>query len=271
MGWWIRTSLRFLVVTVGIVILTSFTIDATDTFRGSQTALSSLADSWLTEECRNGTVAVSYADATWCVDRFPATPSLDCPQQVPRVPVHTAENLDDPACIPDVREDVLPWTNVARHQAEQLCARAEKELLPGSVWYRAALGTAYSACHVTGNAPRVNSESACRSGVGAFDMVGNVWELVQDTADQQIVTDDTLPATGYVSSVDTNGWPRRSTSSAQIQYGSDRVWSRPEGEAAVMRGGFYGSGTDAGIYAVHADIALDFSSGAISFRCGYQL
>ena len=39
---WVKHTVRFVVVTVGIVLLTSFTIDATDALRGSQTAKASL-------------------------------------------------------------------------------------------------------------------------------------------------------------------------------------------------------------------------------------
>lgn len=39
----------------------------------------------------------------------------------------------------------------------------------------------------------------------------------------------------------------------------------------MMRGGFYRSGEDGGIYSIHADIEPTFSSGAIGFRCVIDL
>jgi formylglycine-generating enzyme required for sulfatase activity len=99
-------------------------------------------------------------------------------------------------------------------------------------------------------------------------MVGNVWEWVRADVVEGVFDDVTLPETGYVSSVDTKGTPRSSSTTAPVEFNADYVWVlREEGVYAVMRGGYYDSGTDAGVYAFHAGILPTTPGIAIGFRC----
>ena len=259
-------------VTIGIIALTSISIDATNSLQGSQSMLASLANRILAEECAAGTVSVLVAGDNWCVDTFPATPSPECPHQTIRSHVFTTENVAAASCQPVVKEGGVPWTHVAKHHAIQLCARAGKELLPANVWYQAALGTpSDETCHINQSAIQTNRSSECVSAVGAYDMVGNVWELVVETVENGVVGDRELPSTGYVHAVSNEGWPVETRLESSGLFSGDYVWSSASGTKAIMRGGFFRSQADAGIYTLHADIEPNFTSGATGFRCGYRL
>lgn len=264
--------LRFGLVTMGILVLTSITIEATNGLAGSRTMLAVVAEWWLAPECASDTVAVRVAGETWCVDTFPAAPGPGCPYQTISSHIQTTENVATSGCEPIVTAGVSPWTFVARHHAVQLCARAGRTLLPGEIWYQAALGTPSDrACHTNNSQVRVNEESDCRSAVGAFDMVGNVWELVDNEAVDGQINDIVLPETGYVAAVSSGGWPIESTTELNEFFAGDYVWNQGMGTSAVMRGGFHRSRDDAGVYSVHAAVAPDFTGGATGFRCGYRL
>ena len=265
-------GLRFVLVTIGIIVLTSVTIDATSGLQGSRTMLAVVAERWLEERCAPDTVPVLVEGVMWCVDVFPAAPGPKCPHQHITSHLHTTENVTSHECEPVVRSGVIPWTYVARHHAVQLCARSGRELLSGEVWYRAALGTPDDVvCHTNATQVRVNTESQCRSAAGAYDMVGNVWELVANEVRDGTLDTIRLPETGYVSEVSLNGWPTQSTPEPNELFAGDYVWTQASGTTAVMRGGFHRSRRDAGIHSVHAAIESDFTGGAIGFRCGYRL
>lgn len=263
---WVKNSARFLMVTVGIILLTSLSIDATDMLRGSQSALGILADR-ATGDCPEGMVVVEGGEQRFCIDQYEAGVGENCPIPKPGVAVESAQNLNDSACAPISREEVVPWTNVAKHQAEALCARAGKRLPTATEWYVSALGTPDSdSCNIDGMLQETQP-SDCRSGAGVYDMVGNAWELVSTVVIDGAVEDRTLASQGYISSIDGAGFPIESSDKADPIFNDDYVWTEPEGEYAVMRGGYYGGGADSGVYTFHAKINLNFSSNAIGFRC----
>ena len=265
----IRGVARFFLVTIGIVVLTSVTIDATDGLRGSQSALSRLAFTMTSEDCRAGTVSLELDGRQYCVDKYVAVPSEACPHQVVQSGTHTSENLNTADCAATVKAQVRPWTNVARHQAAQLCARAGKRLLTPTEWYYAALGTTVSACNTDSNQVQLTGSSDCVSGIGAYDMVGNVWELLDAEVVNGYYKDAALPTSGYVGRVSIDGFPTATQATATAMFDNDYVWTAATGTHAIMRGGFYGSRTDAGLYAMHAAIDPTFASQAVGFRCMY--
>ena len=54
----------------------------------------------------------------------------------------------------------------------------------------------------------------------------------------------------------------------QLAFNNDYVWTKEmTNEPIVVRGGFYGGGEDAGLFAVQATLSGEFSSAAIGFRC----
>jgi hypothetical protein len=48
---------------------------------------------------------------------------------------------------------------------------------------------------------------------------------------------------------------------------SDYFWSTSEGAFGILRGGFFGSRSDAGVYAAHARTVPTSVGTAIGFRC----
>jgi formylglycine-generating enzyme required for sulfatase activity len=111
----------------------------------------------------------------------------------------------------------------------------------------------------------------CVSGVGAYDTVGGVWEWVADVADDGRIGDTELPAEGYITQVTSGGVPRTSTTSPTEVLQGDYVWSKTPGMFAVMRGGFYGSRSDGGVFTLHAATPLDFAAPTVGFRCAQSL
>lgn len=149
---------------------------------------------------------------------------------------------------------VLPSTCVSWFQAEQACALSNKRLVTNQEWQRAAAGTPDDAasCNIanpmstlpdtTGNAP------ACVSRWGAFDMVGNVWELVGDWQAQATAETDWLAGdfANDFSSVGGAGTGR-------------------PGE--VFRGGYWKMNANAGVFAIDASKDPSVTGPAVGFRC----
>lgn len=270
MNRWVKNSLRFSLVTVGVVVLTSFTIDATDTFRGSQSALSILADRATDGSCPKGMVKIDGGN--FCVDMYEAVPSQNCPVAEPRNVGETASNVNALECFPASKKDQLPWTNVTYTQAEALCAKAGKRLPKVDEWYRSALGTPdnQNACNINGSLRRTD-QTQCVAGSGAYDMIGNVWEFVNGSVEDSVFKEQILPPEGYVETLADNGLAKTTTSTPQVVFNNDYFWSNPSGTYSVMKGGFHGSGPDAGIYTTHAAVKENFASAAIGFRCVLSL
>lgn len=267
----LRLGIQFLLVTVGIIMLTSFSIDATDTLRGSQTALGILAGKVGAPVCPSGMVQVE-GDFPFCIDQYENGVGDECLVRAPESPSETALNAVDANCMAESIEGSVPWRYVTRSQAEQLCARNGKRLPTREEWYAGALGTIDSTvCNQSGQLRSAGSFSGCRSGVEAYDMVGNVWEFVQGEVEGGILDREPLPQSGYIAAIGAAGIPSQTTSTPQTIYNNDYFWSSATGTFALMRGGYYGSNGDGGLYSAHAMIGLNFSSGAIGFRCAKSL
>jgi len=262
-------GLRFLSVTIGIIFLTSISIDATNTFQGSQSALSIFADRLSTDECPKKMILINTEDKKFCIDEYEASPGEKCPVPNPLSTLDTSKNSNDTNCVPKVSSNEQPWTYVAQPQAAQLCARAGKRLPTAGEWYLAALGTPDSmeSCNSNGNISRTGVWKNCISGGGVYDMVGNVWELIDGEVVDGKIDGRALPDDGYVEKIDNDGIAIETTDSPNTIYNNDYIWMKPEGRYAIMRGGFYGSRSDGGIYSTHSQIDHNFASGAIGFRC----
>lgn len=262
-------------VILGIVILTSLSVDATDYLRGSQSALGLLADRATKASCTEGMVEVEMPGRSYiCMDTYEASPSSACDYINPVRVEETAINLANEECVPISIKSAVPWTNVAKPQAEQLCARAGKRLPTNAEWYVTAKGTPdnKTTCNIDGGElRRTGGADNCASGVGAFDMVGNAWEWVSGTVDDGLVDGRRLPPEGYIASVDENGMPQVTTTTPQIVFNRDYLWSNTGGSRVMMRGGFYGSRDDAGIYTLQANGVQTFAGAAVGFRCAQSL
>ena len=98
-------------------------------------------------------------------------------------------------------------------------------------------------------------------------MIGNVWEFVDDKVSNGKFKDRDVPVTGYVLEVDGDGVALETGDDPRVEFNNDYFWSDNQGEKVMMRGGFYGSNLDAGVFAVNAGIDSSFSGDAIGFRC----
>lgn len=264
----LKRSLQFTFVTLGIIFLTSFSIDATDTLRGSQTALGIFAKNMTDTPCLEGMVLVEKADERLCIDRYEVSLSEDCIIKNPASINDTAHNIAQKNCLPVSVPNQTPWTSVARPQAAELCAKAGKRLPTAEEWFVSALGTTDgSVCNLDGVLQKTGEYKDCVSGSGAFDMVGNVWEHTSETITDGIYKGRKLPAPGYVALADESGVALETGVEPSVIYHADYFWSKESGYYTLIRGGFYGSGTDGGVYATHAQTDQNFASGAIGFRC----
>jgi formylglycine-generating enzyme required for sulfatase activity len=203
-----------------------------------------------------------------CVDEYEAVASSECSVEVPQSQLDTDLNLGQNTCAATSQPDLEPWRHVTREQAVVLCARAGKRLPSASEWYQAALGTDASVCNIDSKAVGNGKDFPdCRSAAGIANAVGNVWEWVTDDVIDGVYQGRQLPATGYVSQVDAGGMATVTNEDLQDQMLGGYFWSKGEGAYGIIRGGFYGSKTDATSYTAHAYTAPTFRGAAVGFRC----
>lgn len=263
---------RFFLVTVGIVVFTSITINASDIFRGIESNLSGLV-AQSTDPCGEHAVLQHLATGAVCVDMYEASADDSCGIQNPLNEVDTGVNISDGSCAAASIPEAKPWRFVSMTQAQQLCARAGKRLLTSEEWYQTVLGMGdMSSCALAmDGAPLSTGVSNCVTPAGVHDMIGNVWEWVDGEVTDGVYGSVTLPPSGYVSLVDSGGNVLETATNPQSEFGDDYVWSESEGVRGMMRGGFYGSGSDAGIFTLNASVPLNFKTGGVGFRCAKDL
>ena len=152
---------------------------------------------------------------------------------------------------------VTPSAFITWFQAQQACANVGKRLLRNGEWQMAAAGTPdpgtdddATDCNITfdsGSDPvPTGSRSNCVSNWGVFDMVGNLWEWVED-------------------------WVPASTTCVNALYAEDfnclAGASTTFGPGALVRGGGFGSGAVAGVFALNAN---NVPSSSFSFTVGFR-
>ena len=76
-----------------------------------------------------------------------------------------------------------------------------------------------------------------------------------------------LPKNGFIQGVTTEGLPLETGNEANPLFYGDRFWVDETKVTGIFRGGYFGSASDAGRFAVHAETAPTFSADAIGFRC----
>ena len=278
MGKW-KSILRWVFVSAGIVILTSITVDATLSPNGlSQSALGILATNVVPKkECPLGMVRIDVEQKSLCVDQFEASPNVDCVYPTVANALETRANSDTRSCAPDSASGKQPWAFVTYHQAKELCAKVGKRLLTNREWYEAVVGTpdesASPSCNTKdGAVVLTGTKENCVTQKLIHDGIGNVWEWVDATVTDGTYDSKTVPESGYVTDADESGIAR--STSADIKESSfhdDYFWSEKTGEFGMIRGGYFASGRDAGMYSIQAKTALSFSGNAIGFRCALSL
>jgi len=248
-------------------IISTVGIFAADTFQGVNRNLTNLAGVNSSGSCPQGMVLFKNEGGLLCVDVYEATPAETCPHQSPSNILESEKNASTGNCFATSVAKKIPWSYISLPQAQRMCAQAGKRLPTSDEWYMIALGTNPEMCLINTTAPQSTGTDNCKSAGGAFDTVGNVWEWVNETVVGNTYDDRPLPDEGYVTSVDASGVAITSAEKADSLYGEDYIWSKPEGVFGMIRGGFYGSKTDAGLYTINASVLTSFASQGVGFRC----
>lgn len=252
----------------GALLLSTLGIFASDTIRGIDSRIGNLASLSESGVCPRGMVLADTSAGGFCVDLFEVSAADACPHVQPNNVLETEKNVTMAGCYGESVPKKNPWTYITLTQAQRVCAGAGKRLPTSDEWYALALGTNETDCHVNGSAPRASGESSCRSVSGAYDMVGNVWEWVNETVTGTEYRGRTLPPEGYVEETDASGVAVTTTGQGGNElYGNDYFWSKSEGVFGMIRGGFYGSRSDAGLYTINASVPTSFATQGVGFRC----
>jgi len=259
---------KALIVVIGAIGVSALTIQASDTLRGLETSLSALVFETKTV-CGEGAVELLLGSHALCVDVYEAAPAATCPHQRPTNQSETQANMNAAECRADSRAAVEPWRFVSLTQAQQLCARGGKRLPTNDEWYTFSSGIADQSMCVTSNPnnPKNTGSAGCVTPAGVHDVIGNVWEWIDGEVVNGMYNSRQLPQSGYVALVDSDGVVVETSNTPQAEYDEDYAWTKNDGVYGVIRGGFYGSEEDAGIFAQNLAVPLDFRTAGVGFRC----
>lgn len=251
------------------VIITTLAIDASDTLSGKGGTLLASLSGIENSVCPNGMIEMESVLTFTCVDEFEASASSDCLYENPSNQFDTEANLKQADCRAVSLPEKNMWRNITREQAMVMCTRSGKRLPDANEWYQFALGTPPEKCNINNNGiKKSNSQTECVSASGVKDTVGNVWEWVSTDVINGVYKGRNLPESGYVKQVDSEGVAIiTSINEPDDLFDQDYFWSDKEGVYAMIRGGFYGSRSDAGVYSIHAETSPTLSGQAIGFRC----
>jgi hypothetical protein len=259
-------------VIFGALMITALGIDAADTLSGSRsTLLGQLISSEEKLNCDEGMIETKIGQSFTCVDMYEVGADALCPHPNPLNELETKANLESEVCRASSNKGVEPWRFITREQASLACLKAGKRLPTSAEWNLLSVGTPdnETVCNINASAVvKTGQNSKCISTLGVFDTIGNVWEWTSDDVINGVYNGRELPLSGYVAQVDTNGVATLTnlTAPSDLFY-KDYFWSSKEGAYGIMRGGFYGSKSDAGVYAVHAQTLPTAAGTAIGFRC----
>lgn len=157
-------------------------------------------------------------------------------------------------------EGITPRGGINWFQAQQACKNAGKRLLSNAEWQMAVAGTPdpdaaddkATTCNTATFVPNASgSRSQCVSNHGVYDMVGNMWEWVEDWQ----------PLSGACAPSIYNSGDANCLAGAAVS----------SGPGALLRGGWYGWGPFGGVFSVFNAWPPDYSFASllpmIGFRC----
>jgi hypothetical protein len=142
---------------------------------------------------------------------------------------------------------VTPSRFLTWFQATAAARNAGKRLPTNAEWQATALGTPDGApCNVSSGAVGLTGTAGCVSDVGAFDMVGGLYEWVAD-------------------------WVPLSTTCVPVLFGTNddnclAGASETAGPGALIRGGAFNAGAGTGVFAVSGVNTPSSANGFIGFR-----
>ena len=145
-----------------------------------------------------------------------------------------------------VDEDPSRW--ITWFQAERACNLAGKHLCTNAEWQGAAYGTpdVSTSCNTNTSGPQTGAaRPACISDYGVVNMVGNVWEWTSNWWGQGAdSTNDHQPDDGEFHG---DGW----WNVDNAQYNGTYTEDDPVFPASALRGGYWGYGSQAGVFALY--------------------
>lgn len=252
---------------IGAIALSTLGIFAADSLQGIEGGIQNFAGAGKSGICTEGMVPTKIDGSVLCVDVYEASPSTVCPHKALTNVVQSEQNANTKDCYAASVKDAEPWNYISLPQAQRMCAGAGKRLPTSKEWYHIALGTNDDTCTTQGTSMSPTGNESCVSTIGAYDVIGNVWEWVDESIVGNMHEGRVLPKEGYVTAVDASGIALTSAESADDLYGKDYFWSKEEGVFGMIRGGFYGSNEDAGLYTTNASVPTSFATQGVGFRC----
>lgn len=256
-----------ILVVLGAMVLSTVAIQASDIMRGINGNLAGVATSEATP-CGKGAVLVNLASGALCVDQYEASPNEHCAITAPQSGVDSQSNMNEASCAVTTGENRIPWRFVSLTQAQQLCARSGKRLPTTAEWYALAVVQGdQTNCAVKKSTVVPTGSSACATATGINDMIGNVWEWVDGQVTEGQFDGRNVPESGYVALVDQQGIVLTTGQDGSEEYGLDYAKTSATGIFGIIRGGFYGSNTDGGIFAQNLAVPLDLKTDGVGFRC----
>ncbi|MCA9366205.1 SUMF1/EgtB/PvdO family nonheme iron enzyme [Candidatus Kaiserbacteria bacterium] len=262
-------KLKLGAVIVFATVLSTVAIGASDLLQGVGGGLFGSVIRSQDEPCPAGSELVLYGTHALCMDTFEASPSPLCAVTEVTNELETKRNIDVPACLPQSKADQMPWRYVSLTEAQQLCARAGKRLPTNEEWYKAVSGITNTETCLLDEAtePLHTGAAGCVAPSGVHDLLGNVWEWIEGTVVDGTLDGRMLPPSGYVAGVDQNGVVSKTSEEPQSAFDEDYAWVHSDGVRGVLRGGFYDSGSDGGIYTINASVLPELRTTGIGFRC----
>jgi len=264
--------LKILMVIVLSVGLTTVGIRASDKFFGPKEEESSI--------CPADMAFVPSSAGGFCIDKYEASADRDCSYSNPKSQEETRANIEAPECQPASKKGVVPWRNISQNQAAVACAKAGKRLPTNEEWLQASLGTPDKAsgwdnddCQLNNNRSKNQPGSTglgenCVSFIGAYDMIGNVWEWVEGTINDGEYKGILLPDEGYIKGVDSYGMPTETDLEVpDLNYNKDYLWIKKSGTRGVARGGYWNNKHQGGVYSVYLVSPPSFVGTGVGFRC----